>query len=347
MIKHSTTSASPRGSAATPPLTAWMQILGDSTRLRLLHLLAREELGVAELCGIVQLPQSTVSRHLKLLAGGGWVQQRRRGTSNLYQLARETLEGPPAELWELCHREIANQATTQQDDLRLARCLRDRHEETMAFFADSAHQWDSLCDELYGTDFHTSVMTALLPPSWTVADLGCGTGRRAARLAGFVRQVVGVDRSEEMLAAARRHTEGLRNVKLHRASLENLPLDKASCDAALLVLVLAYIDDPRRVLVEAGRILRAGGRLIVTDLLEHDREGFRQEMRHRCRGFTPRRLATLLRAAGFADVRTQIMPAATEARGPALLIATAAAAERHAPQGRFRTGKTTGSKTSS
>lgn len=324
----------PAPSPPSQPLTAWMQILGDATRLRVLHLLDGHELGVAELCGIVQMPQSTVSRHLKLLAGGGWIRQRRRGTSNLYQMDRDALALPAVELWELCHREITGLPTTQQDDARLQRCLRDRREDPGAFFADSAPGWDDLCSRLYGTEFHEAAVAAMLPPTWTVADLGCGTGRRAARLAGFVRRVIAVDQSEEMLAAARMRTAGQRNVTLRRADLETLPLDDDACDAALLVLVLTYLVDPRRVLWEAARILRPGGRLIVTDVLEHDREVFREEMRHRCRGFSPRKLSALLRAAGFGDVRTQIVPAAADVSGPALLMVSAAATTRRPPRPR-------------
>lgn len=308
-------------------VTAWMQILGDATRLRLLHLLDRHELGVKELCGIVQLPQSTVSRHLKLLVGSGWLQQRRRGTSNLYQMARETLQAPAVQLWELCHQEIQAQPTAQQDAVRLQRCLQNRRADTRAFFSDSAQHWDGLCDELYGTEFHESIMAAMVPPQWTVADLGCGTGRRAARLARFFHRVIAIDQSEQMLVAADSHTADCRNVTLHHADLEDLPLKTGTCDIALLVLVLTYIVDPRRVLAEATRILRPGGRIIVTDVLEHDREGFRQEMRHQCRGFAPRKLAAMLRSVGLSEVRTQIVPAADNVRGPALLMASAAVAE--------------------
>src|SRR6476620_5877757 len=171
--------------AAQPEmLLHWMEGLADPTRLRLLRLLERNELGVVELCDVLQSPQSTVSRHLKVLGDGGWVRSRREGTTNLYRMILDELEAPPRRLWLLAREQTDNWPTVAQDRLRLERRLRDREEkDSQSFFAGAAEEWDRLRSELYGQSFSTEAMLALLPPDYTVADLGCGTGRTSEQLA--------------------------------------------------------------------------------------------------------------------------------------------------------------------
>src|SRR5687767_15856575 len=106
-------------SAQPDALLAWMGSLADGTRLRLLRLLERHELGVVELCEILQLPQSTVSRHLKVLGDQGWVRARRQGTTHLYRMVLDELEAPTRRLWILAREQIEDWATLGQDELRL------------------------------------------------------------------------------------------------------------------------------------------------------------------------------------------------------------------------------------
>lgn len=305
-------------------LMGWMESLAEPTRLRLLRLLERHELGVAELCDILQLPQSTVSRHLKVLSDQGWVASRGQRTTNLYRM--EVAEAPARKLWQLTREQMEGWATVSQDQLRLTRVLAARQPAAQAFFAGAAGEWDRLREELYGRLFHQEALLALLPGSWTVADLGCGTGQTAAALAPHVRQVVAVDQSAAMLKAARRRTAALGNVELRQGSLEALPLDTASGDAALLLLALTYVADPAAAVREAARILRPGGRLVVVDLLRHDRDDFRREMGQERLGFGQDELQTLLAEAGLMDVRVRALPPEPQAKGPVLLMATASAA---------------------
>jgi ArsR family transcriptional regulator len=300
-----------------------MEALADATRLRLLRLLERHELGVAELVHVLQLPQSTVSRHLKVLADQGWLTSRGHRTANLYRM--EMADPAARKLWLLARDQTDGWATVSQDQLRLTRLLAQRRPEAQAFFAGAAGRWDRLRDELYGRSFGQEALLALLPASWTVADLGCGTGQAAAALAPHVRRVMAVDQSAAMLKAARKRTAALGNVELRQGSLEAVPLDEASCDGALLVLALTYAPEPASVLREAARILRPGGRLVVVDLLRHDREEFRREMGQERLGFEPDELERALGDAGLADVRVRALPPEPQAKGPALLLATAAA----------------------
>jgi len=311
-------------STATRPagLFGWMEGLADPTRLRLLHVLERHELGVAELCEVLQQPQSTVSRHLKILSSQGWFEVRRQGPNRIYRMS-EGVDPAARRLWRLARDESQRWATLQHDQLRLDRRLRERRSGAEEFFAGAAGDWDRLRAEWYGTGFGASALLALLPPDWTVADLGCGTGSLAAALAPEVARVVGVDQSADMLRSARRRTAGLGNVELRRGALEALPLDDASCDAALLVLSLGWVADPPRVLAEAARVVRPGGRLALVDAVLHDDEDFRRRAGQVWPGFEPARLVEMLGAAGFAAATCRPLPPEPAAKGPALLLARA------------------------
>ncbi|HJS58880.1 MAG TPA: metalloregulator ArsR/SmtB family transcription factor [Vicinamibacteria bacterium] len=307
-------------------LLGWMASLADPTRLRLLRLLERNELQVQELCDVLQLPQSSVSRHLKVLADEGWVGSRAQATTRLYRMA-ET-DGGARRLWHLAKEQMNGWATAAQDQLRLARRLADRQPAAQAFFAGAAGKWDRLRGELYGDAFTGAALLALLPAGWTVADLGCGTGHAAVALAPFVHRVIGVDQSAAMLKSARRRAAGLENVEWRRGSLEALPLEDESVDAALLLLALTYVTAPRAALAEAARILRPGGRLVAVDLLRHDREAFRRQMGQQSLGFEPAGLEAIACEAGLGSVTVRQLPPEPKAKGPALLLLSALKEER-------------------
>lgn len=304
-------------------LLSRMEGLADPTRLRLLRLLERHELGVAEICEVLQMPQSTVSRHLKVLAEQGWLTSRGQGTANLYRMVKSELDPAARRLWLLARDETEGWATLRQDDLRLDRRLRDRGREAQEFFAGAAGQWDRMRDQLYGTAFTAAALVALLPGEWVVADLGCGTGALAAAVAPYVRRVVGVDQSAAMLKAARRRTEAMGNVELRQGALESLPLRDASCDAALLLLALSYVSEPPLVIAEMARVLRPGGRAVIVDLLRHDREDFRRSMGQRFPGFETESVEAMLVEAGLREPTSLALAPEPGANGPALFLSSA------------------------
>lgn len=288
-----------------------------------MRLLERHELGVAELCDVLQLPQSTVSRHLRLLADQGWVRSRAQGTSHFYRTSLDEVDASARRLWSLARDQIEQWVALQQDELRLQRRLQDRQTESQAFFAGAAGEWDKLRSELYGTAFHSATLAALVPPDWTVADLGCGTGQLLAELAPNVRRLIGVDNSAAMLKAARRRLGEPENVDLRRGDLQALPIEDGSCDAALLILALTYVENPPGVLREAARVLRPGGRVVVVDLLPHDRDDFRVRMGQLWPGFSLNDVRTALHEAGLTPSIVRPLPPEPQAKGPALFLATA------------------------
>src|SRR5436309_9709882 len=119
-----------RPSSETRPrpdvLLGWIGSLADPTRLRLLRLLERHELGVVELSDVLQLPQSTVSRQLKVLTDEGWTRSRRHATTHLYRTILDELDPPQRKLWLLAREQTEAWPQVAQDRLRLARRLRQR-----------------------------------------------------------------------------------------------------------------------------------------------------------------------------------------------------------------------------
>jgi len=299
-----------------------MDNLADPTRLRLLRLLEGHELGVAELVDILRLPQSTVSRHLKVLADQGWLASRSRGATNLYRMTPRELDPSARALWKLARREIDEWATGRQDELRLDRHLSNGGRPAEEFFAGAAGRWDKLRREQYGERYLLVGLLALLTESDVVADLGCGTGSALADLAPHVQRAIGIDSSGAMLKAARKRTREMGNVELHRASLESLPLHDGECDAATMFLALTYVASPSRVLGEMARVLRPGGKAVVVDLLSHDRDDFRREMGQRHLGFDAAELESLAEEAGLVSVVSRPLVPEPGAQGPALVVLT-------------------------
>jgi ubiquinone/menaquinone biosynthesis C-methylase UbiE/DNA-binding transcriptional ArsR family regulator len=315
--------ALPRAEPAQSAIFEDLSTLADATRSRLLLLLDRNELTVSELCAVLQLPQSTVSRHLKTLLDAGWATSRREGTSRYYALMLDG-RGPAARrLWALLREQVAGGTGADQDARRLKAVMSARQSKSRDFFESAAGQWDKLREDMFGRASYLHALPALLDGGWTVGDLGCGTGQVAAALAPFVRHVIAVDRSGEMLQTARRRLREHGNVEVRRGALESLPIGDAELDAATLMLVMHHLPDPSEALREAARTLRPGGRLLICDMLPHDHEEYRQQMGHVWLGFSGDQLEGLLREAGFSGITIVPLATATDAKGPALFVARA------------------------
>jgi len=300
-----------------------LSALADPIRGRLLLALERHELTVREIQAVLQLPQSTVSRHLKVLADLGLVVTRSEGTSNWYRMPARELEPAARRLWHAVREEVAGGSGARRDAARLQRVLSDRHLASQRFFDSTAGQWDRLKSDLFGVSAEQLALPGLLEESWTVGDLGCGTGHLAAALAPFVRRVIGVDESAAMLKSARQRTRELPNVELRSGALEAPPLEAAELDAALLMLVLHHAGEPGRVLAAAQSALRAGGKLLIVDMLPHDHVEYREQMGHQWLGFAEAELRGWLEQAGFTAARYVALPIDPKAKGPPLFALSA------------------------
>ena len=294
--------------------------LAEPLRVRLLHVLARDELGVGELAKVLQSPQSTVSRHLKVLLTQGWVDKRQVGTSSMFRIA-DPLPARAAPFWEVVSGDLAESGLYDEDLRRADHLLAQRQVDSRDFFGRHAGRWDTLRTELYGTNYVLPTLLAMLPPHLVVADLGCGTGEVVADLASVVAHVYGVDQEAAMLEVAGRRTAGLDNVDIIQGDLSDLPLPDTSIDIALCMLVLHHVSDLESALRAVHRTLRLGGRLVVLDMVAHDRREYRRTMGHQHLGFSPDTLSSLATAAGLACLQWRRLPPEPEAQGPGLFLA--------------------------
>ena len=315
-------SAAPETPSNEAGLLRSLATLSDMARLRLLRLIEREELSVGELARVLQFPQSTVSRHLKLLFDGSWVAKRSEGTASLYRMDSDALSAQAQSLWSAVRGQLGSSATLEQDDHRLSEVLAERRTDSKAFFGRIGGEWDQLRRELFGESFTTEAFVSLLDPAWVVADLGCGTGSTAETLAPAVRKVIAVDREAAMLKAARKRLARFDNVDFLQSDLSDLAIADVSVDVAIISLVMVYVPNPERVIGEASRILRPGGRLMVVDMVSHDRETYRHTMGHQHLGFDEAAVQGWADQAGLTDVRYRRLRPDTSAKGPGLFVAT-------------------------
>jgi DNA-binding transcriptional ArsR family regulator len=304
------------------PLFGRLSALADPIRSRLLLLLERHELTVSELRSVVQLPQSTVSRHLKVLTEAGWIEARGDGTSNRYRLDLKGKDAAARKLWSAVREEAEALPAARRDSDRVKGVLADRHTRSQAFFASSAAQWDRVRAELFGSRTELFALAGLVDASATVGDLGCGTGQLAEVLAPFVSRVIAIDESSAMLKAARARLAAHTNVEIREGSVEALPIDDHSLQIAVLSLVLHYVTDPAAVLGEIRRTLDSRtGKLLLVDMMPHDRAEYRQTMGHVWLGFSADEISGWATSVGFSSTRIHALPASPSLNGPSLFAA--------------------------
>lgn len=303
-----------------------LALLGDLGRVRILRLLEAEELAVGEIARALQWPQSTASRQLKPLHEHGWVRRRVEGTTSYYRMLAADLGETAEGLWRttlasLGEEEVAS-AAFDEDDHRLREVLASRRVDSRSFFGRVGGEWDAIRQELFGANFLDEAMLGLVPPSWAVADLGCGTGEIARRLASQVRRVLAVDREPSMIEAARSRLEAFPSAEVREGDLLDLPIDDGELDAAVISLVLHHLADPVKAIAEAARILRPGGLLLVVDMVAHDREASIAAMGHLHLGFAEEEVRGWAEAAGMRFESFRRLRPDLGGRGPGLFAAT-------------------------
>lgn len=296
--------------------------LADQTRSRILLLLDRHELTVGELCTVLQLPQSTVSRHLRILSDEGWIASRGEGTSRYYSMVARQLDPSARRLWQVVREQIDQASGTAQDLRRVESVLAQRRSRSQQFFSTAAGVWDQLRAGMIGHRSDLLALLDLLDEKMVVGDLGCGTGHLTAALAPRVGRVIGVDDSRAMLDAARARLAGNDNVDFRAGGLESLPIDDGELDAAIVFLVATFLPDPSAAIREAHRVLRPGGKLLLVDLTAHDRADYALQLGHVWQGFDGDQVLDWFRSAGFDGARIRTLPTDPAASGPSLFSAS-------------------------
>ena len=274
----------------------YLKALSDETRLRLFAMLSHCELTVNEIVRVLEMGQSRVSRHLRILSDSGLLVSRRDGLWVHYTAA----ENPQTRNLSAAIGDLVAQEQQVQNDLsRSKMVLEDRSRSTRHFFNTIAGAWEDLKKSILGDfDLDAAVAEFFGRPE-TAVDVGCGTGDLLALLTESSEHVIGVDGSPGMLALARQRFEGRANVELRLGEAEHLPLKDSEADRAVMSMVLHHLSRPEVALREVARILRPGQAFVVADFFKHGNEMMREEYGDRWLGFEPSALRLWLEGSGF------------------------------------------------
>ncbi len=281
-------------------LTAYKAV-ADASRLRMLLLLARNELAVTDLTRILRQSQPRVSRHLKILTDAGLIERYKEGAWVFYRLAGM---GRAAEVARGLVEMAATDTLEHAKDIeRLSEIISMRAGEADIYFARHADEWDHIRSlHVSETEVEAAIVVALAKsPIGHFLDIGTGTGRVLEIMAPYVRRGVGVDISREMLglARARLQQRGYDHCQVRLADMYDLPKDSEGYDAITLHQVLHFADDPQQVITEAASVLRKDGQILVIDFAPHDNETLRNEHSHRRLGFADEQVLYYLSETGL------------------------------------------------
>lgn len=291
---------------STESLQKVFKTLADSTRVRILALLEREELAVQELMDVLGMAQSRVSRHLGILREAGLLRDRREGTYVFYRFVAPR-DGAWRDAWELARRELANDPQAERDGAALVRVVEARAARIKTFFDSVVPEWDALRRVFNDDALRARAIARLAPEGLVACDVGTGTGVLAAELALLGMRVVAVDSAPRRLEAARAAFEkqGLANVELRGGEAQALPLADAEVDAAFAHMVLHYVPQPVEAIREMARVVKPGGRVVVVDFVQHEAEWMRAELGVLWLGFPSDEVVRWMESAGLRDVRIQ------------------------------------------
>ena len=281
-----------------------LRAVGEQTRIRILALLAQGELAVGELAQALGQSQPRVSRHLKLLTEAGLVERAPEGALVFYRLPRiETLAGRFAQAaLEMVNPE---DPLLTRDGERLQSIRDAREAAAAAYFARSADDWARIrALHLPEADIESAVLETAGPgPFDLMVDVGVGQGRMIHLFAERVRRAEGFDTSRLMLAVARASLDDLKaRAVVRMGDAYAPPLAAGIADLVTIHQVLHYLSDPERAVLEAGRLLARGGRLVIVDFAPHALEFLRQDHAHRRLGFSDAEVRSWCARAGIRNV---------------------------------------------
>ncbi len=280
---------------------------GERTRLRLLFVLSHGELNVKELTQILGQSQPRVSRHLKLLCEAGLLTRFREGSWVLFRISETGREAALARM--IVDLLPGNDPALQRDLKRLEQVRELRAQTAQDYFRTNAADWDLIRSLHISEGEVEDAMSAILGERHfdTFIDLGTGTGRILELFAESFTSGIGIDLNTEMLAFARNNLDkpDLRHCQVRQSDLFNLPYDNVIADAVVIHQVLHFLDDPKKAIIEAGRILKPNGLMLIADFAPHDLEFLRDSYAHRRLGFERDQMISWIKAAGLTLLQTQ------------------------------------------
>lgn len=289
-----------------------LRAAGEPTRLRVLSLLASDELSVMELSRILDQSQPRVSRHLKLMADAGLIERFPDGARVFYRLSHDL---PARNLIDTVL-DLLDDEAGAADHRRLEDVREERGAEAAAYFEQVAPQWDRI-RSLYVCEsaVEAAIEKAAGPgPFQRVVDLGTGSGRMLTLIGKRAKMAVGLDLSQNMLNIARANVSkaGLDKIELRHGDIFATRLPAESADLVLVHQVLHYLADPAAAVAEAARLVMPGGRLLIIDFAPHELERLRDEHQHRRLGFADDEIRRWLTDAGLTPSAVVALPPDTD-----------------------------------
>ena len=285
--------------------------IGEETRLRIMALLLRGELTVSEITQILGQSQPRVSRHLKILTDAGLVEKFREGSWMFYRVHAPAPEATDAILGAVKTLNDSTDRVVARDRDRFEQSRKAREATAAAYFEKNAAEWDSVRGLQIAESAVEKKMRALIADEKVdlFIDIGTGTGRMLTLFADAYDQGVGFDLSREMLAVARTNLDraGVANAQVRLGDLFSLPVEAATADIVCIHQVLHFLADPAAAVREAARLLKPGGRLIISDFAPHELEFLRAEHAHRRLGFPDEEVAGWCAASGLDLIKTETL----------------------------------------
>lgn len=316
-------------------LTA-LRAIGEPTRLRILMLLTTGELTVKDLTLVLAQSQPRISRHLKLMHDAGLLTRVQEGSWVYFRLTDQP--GAAGLLRTLLSQFDQQDAEFRRDRERAEAVRRDRFDKAQMFFAEHAGQWDKLralhADE---GEVEARILKLLSDgPAELLVDMGTGTGRILELLASRYERALGIDTNQEMLAYARARMQGpeYAHVQVRQGDIGNVSLAEQAADTVIMHQVLHYLTDPRPAIVEAARILRPGGKVLIVDFAAHKVDRLRDEFAHHRLGFSNEQMARWLINAGLKPTIYEELPPSSPGRDDSLTVAFWLAEPTAAARGR-------------
>lgn len=284
-----------------------LRALGDSTRLRIISLLEKDELSVNELQEITHMGQSRISTHLGLLQEAELVQSRREGKRTFYRL-QQNADPAARDCIQVAVRGAKELVESASDQVNLKRILARRNDQQQLFFNQIAGRFDRSYGPGRSWQAFGQMLLRVLPPL-TVADLGAGEGLLSELLARRCKKVIAVDNSERIVAfgVTKAKKNGLKNLEFRLGDLQEPPVDPQSVDLVVLSQALHHAHEPAKAIVAAYRLLKPSGQIMILDLLQHSFEKARELYGDRWLGFPESDLHRWLEAAGFKKIEISVV----------------------------------------
>jgi ubiquinone/menaquinone biosynthesis C-methylase UbiE/DNA-binding transcriptional ArsR family regulator len=284
-----------------------LRALSDSTRLRIMALLERDELSVNELQEITRMGQSRISTHLRLLQDAALVQSRREGKRTFYK-NNDHADKAAREFIALAVKGARELPEHESDEVNLKRILARRKQQEQVYFNQVAGRFDRSYGPGRSWQAFGHMLLRIVPPL-TVADLGSGEGLLSELLARRCKKVIAVDNSEKMVefGARKARKNGLKNLEFRLGNLQNPPIDPESVDLVVLSQALHHAEKPNEAIQAAHRILKPGGELMILDLARHKFEQAHELYGDRWLGFAESDLQRWLEAAGFRKIEINVV----------------------------------------